>query len=180
MSQIGTDLVPSGRQVIVPNARFNCTARVTHIAASLGFGDLGSNPPVIQIFRPSSPGSSVYNSITQIQATGEINIGFNHFFLNLSISNVKVQPGDVIGYYQPSDPQRRIWSISTSGYISYSNNAKSSATTIDINNVDNVEFDIRPLIEASIGKHIPRILLHSFINYTILHIFLHDFIPNCR
>jgi len=167
VSQIGTDLVPSGRQVIVPNAKLYCTVRVTHIAASLGFGDLGSNQTVIQIWRPSSPNSSVYNRIAQVQATGETTIEFNHFFLNLSVSNnsdFEIQSGDVIGYYQPVVPRRRIWSIRTTGYTSYSNNAISPATTIDIDNVDNVELDIRPLIELSFGKytlHRLNCLLHA-------------------
>jgi len=155
-SQIGTDLVPSGRQVIVPNAKLYCNVRVTHIAASLGFGDLGSNQPVIQIWRPSSPNSSVYNRIAQVQVTGETTIEFNHFFVNLSVSNnsdFEIQSGDVIGYYQPIIPRRRIWSIRATGYTSYSNNAVSPATTIDIDNVDNVELDIRPLIELSFGKY---------------------------
>ncbi|XP_065899208.1 CUB and sushi domain-containing protein 1-like isoform X3 [Dysidea avara] len=155
VSQIGTVLVPSGRQVVVPNVRLNCTVRVTHIAASLGFGDLGSNQPIIQMWRPSSPGSTVYNRIAQVQTTGEITIDFNHFFFNLSIPNssdFEFLPGDVIGYYQPSSPRRRIWSIPTSGYTSYSNNANGPTTTIDISNVDNVEPSRQPLIELSFDE----------------------------
>ena len=168
VSQIGTVLVPSGRQVVVPNVRLNCTVRVTHIAASLGFGDLGSNQPIIQMWRPSSPGSTVYNRIAQVQTTGEITIDFNHFFFNLSIPNssdFEFLPGDVIGYYQPSSPRRRIWSIPTSGYTSYSNNANGPTTTIDISNVDNVEPSRQPLIELSFGK---QIIINSFLMYTAL------------
>jgi len=119
----------------------------------LGFGDLGSNQPAIQIWRPSSPNSTVYNRIAQVEAIGETTIDFNHFFLNLSVSDFEILSGDVIGYYQPIIPRRRIWSIRATGYTSYSNNANRSATTIDINNVDNVESDMQPLIELSFGEY---------------------------
>jgi len=155
VNQIGTKLTPGGRQVIIPNTRLNCTVRITHIAVSLAFGDLGSNPPVIQIWRPTSPGSSVYRSAGRVRIPNGAFIAFNHLFVNLTISNSKdfdFLPGDVIGYYQPLDATRLIWSIETNGYTSFSNNANSARSRIDISSVDNVETDLQPLIEITFGK----------------------------
>ncbi|XP_065899772.1 uncharacterized protein [Dysidea avara] len=152
VNQKGTNLIPSGRQVIIPNIRFNCTVRITHIAVSLAFGDLGSNPPMIQIWRPLFPGSTVYSNLGQVRIPSGKFKAFNHLFVNLTISNsddINFVPGDVIGYYQPLNATRLIWSIETSGYTSYSNNVNSARNRIDISNVDNVETNQQPLIELS-------------------------------
>ena len=146
--------------MIVPNTRFNCNGRITSIGASMiGNGnvlDRGSNLPMIQTWRPSSLGSDIYNRVSQVQtSTGSlIRSGF-YFLYNISFtgsSRTEFQSGDVIGYYQPNDPRRRISSIQTSGYTSYSNNANSSATTINISDVDNTDVQLQPLIKAIFGK----------------------------
>jgi len=162
VNQIGTNIISSGQQVIVPNTRLNCTVRITHIAVSLAFGYLGSNPPMIQIWRPSFPGSNVYYRLCEVEVpNGEVKV-FNHIFVNLTVSNkgnITFLPGDVLGYYQPSNATRLIWSIETSGYTSYSNNVSSSLDRIDLRKVDNVETDQQPLIELSFGKnHVVYIL----------------------
>ena len=78
---------------------------------------------------------------------------YYHASLSLnSSSQIEFQSGDVIGYYQPSDPQRLIWSIQTSGYTSYSNSVTSPSTSIDTNNVDNIETNRQPLIAVMFGK----------------------------
>jgi len=121
----------------------------------LSFGNLGINPPLVQLWHPLTPGSSVYNRVAQVQIPSGDFIEFNHFFVNMSISRsneVEILPGDVIGYYQSSNSTRRIWNIETSGYTAYSNDANSSATTININDVNNVEPNRQPLIELSFGK----------------------------
>ena len=154
VNQPGNVPISLGRQVIIPNARFNCTAQIIGIAVSLSFGNLGNNPPLIQLWRPSTLGSSIFNRIAQVEIPPGDVIAFNHLFVNMSItsSNIEALPGDVLGYYLSSNSTRRIGSIQTSGYTAYSNNANISATTIDISDVDNVEPNQQPLIELSFGK----------------------------
>ena len=150
VNQQGSNYWNSGRQVIVPNTRINCTGRITGIAVSMAYGGwLTNNHPSIQIWRPS-PGSSVYNRIYQVAVDFGTSIDGSYYIDNLTVNGI-VQTGDVIGYYQPSFPRRVILNIQTSGYTSYSS-ANYPGTTIDINNVDTVLSNRQPLIELQFGK----------------------------
>jgi len=121
---------------------------------------LGSNDnfPEVQIWRPLSLGSSIYKRVAQeqLELGTSVQIGIAIFYIINKSSNflTDFQFGDVIGYYQPLSPRRLISSIRTSGYTSYIiNNVSSPSNTIDINNVDNVETDLQPLIELHFGKY---------------------------
>ena len=146
-----------GRQVIVPNVTINCNVRITSVAASMNFGGfMPGDLPLVQIWRPSSPGSSVYNRVAQIQLSeGTLLDGISGYYATIvPVSDLPdFQPGDVIGYYQSESPLRTIWNVETSGYTSYSNNVNSPSITIDIDNVDNVETERQPLIELDFGKY---------------------------
>jgi len=147
----------TGVQVIVPGASINCDVRITSIAVSMHFGGyINGGLPLVQIWRPSSPGSSVYNKVAQAQLSAGYLMGnstHGYYFQHLTVNGTAdFQSGDVIGYYQSSIPLRTIWNIETNGFISYSNNANSPATTIDISDVDNVENKRQPLIELLYGK----------------------------
>ena len=115
-----------------------------------------SNLPEFQIWHPSSPGSSVYNRIGKVQSLSGSFISTNGYYnVNISLNGneqIEFQSGDVIGYYQPTNPLRRVYNIQTSGYTSYSNSANSPATTINISDVNNIENGWQPLIEVIIGK----------------------------
>ena len=160
VDQRGDAYIRSGRQVIVPRARFNCNGRITIVRVSMlpiQFG--GSNLPLFQVWHPTSVNSSVYNIIDEVQLPrgtyiGNIITGYYSASLSLnSNSQIEFQSGDVIGYYQPSNPRRVIRSVQTSGYTSYSNAVTSPLTSININNVENRETDLRPLIEVMFGKN---------------------------
>jgi len=146
-----------GRQVIVPNATINCNVRITSVAASMNFGGfMPGDLPLVQIWRPSSPGSSVYNRVAQIQlSAGTLLGGISGYYVTIiQVSDLPdFQPDDIIGYYQSESPLRTIWNVETSGYTSYSNNVNSPSITIDIDNVDNVETERQPLIELDFGKY---------------------------
>ena len=147
----------AGSQVIVPSASINCDVRIIGLIVSMNFGGFSNGGlPFFQIWRPSSPGSSVYSRIYQAQLLDGIFLGNPHngyYFGNFVLRNpAEFQSGDVIGYYQSSMPLRTIWNIETSGYTSYNNNANSPATTINISDVDNEENDRQPLIELLYGK----------------------------
>ena len=123
-------------------------------------GNDADNIPLFQVWHPTSLDFNMYNKIHEVQLPmGDcVNLGsglgayyFASLLLNRS-SQIEFQLGDVIGYYQPSNPQRLIWSVSTSGYTSYSNTVTSPSTSIDINNVHNTEINRQPLIDIIFGK----------------------------
>ena len=156
--QRGDMLINSGRQVIVPNSTFNCNGRITNIIVSMNTVSSGTDFSVFEVWHPTSP-SGTYHKIGEVELPLGQRIGGrgrgNYDYATLSLNSstqIEFQSGDVIGYYQPSDTQRLIWSIQTTGYTSYSNNVTSPSTSIDINNVDNVDTDHQPLIEISFGK----------------------------
>ena len=129
-----------GRQVIIPRAVFSCYGRITNITVSMwSLRWPGDQLPLFQVWRPTSLTSNTYNKTAEIQLpAGRYIWGTNYYFARLSLSNsdqIEFQSGDVIGYYQPSNPWRGIWSIETNGYISYSNYSL-PLTSIDISNVD--------------------------------------------
>ena len=147
--------------MIVPNARFNCNGRITNVAVSqfqaLILSD--SSFPLFQVWHPNLPNSTTYNKIAEVQLPlGDFRVvapGRNYHHVNLSLnssSQIEFQSGDVIGYYQPPNSQRLIGSIQTSGYTSYSNSVTSPSTSIDINNVDNIDTDHQPLIAVMFGN----------------------------
>ena len=144
--------------MIVPNAALNCNGRITNVAVSMDVVLSGTTLPIFQVWHPTLPNSSNYTIIGEVQLSAGNRIGNGaerYYFTNMSLnsnSQIEFQSGDVIGYYQPSDSQRRIWSIQTSGYTSYSNTVTSPLTSIDVNNVNNIETNRQPLIEIIFGK----------------------------
>ena len=116
------------------------------------------NLPIVQVWHPVSPTSSTYRRIGDVQLpVGDriVASAGNYHYVNMSLnsnSQIEFQSGDVIGYYQPSDPWRRIWSIDTSGYTSYSNIVTRPLTSIDTNIADRTDNDYQPLIEMIFGK----------------------------
>jgi len=163
VDQRGDVSIGSERQVIVPNARFNCNGRITNIRVSMDFEAFSGNLPQFQVWHPTSLNSSMYNKTHEVQLpsgnfifAGMLSTSYYMASLSLDSNNqIKFQSGDIIGYYQPSNPRRSLRSMQTSGYTSYSNTIVSPSTLIDINNVDNIENDRQPLIEITFGKISP-------------------------
>ena len=146
--------------MIVPSARFNCNGRITNVTVSMSTQPFYDNFPLFQVWHPTSPNSSTYNKtgVFQLPAGDFVAVGTGRSYFSASLSfnsnnQIEFQSGDVIGYYQPTDSRWLIWSIQTSGYTSYSNNVTSPLTSIDINNVDNIEGNRQPLIEVTFGKN---------------------------
>ena len=111
------------------------------------------------MWRPSSPNSTVYTKIGEVELPpgdfmGEILV--NYYFSNLSLnssSQIEFQSGDVIGYFQSPNPRRWVRNIQASGYTSYSNDASNaSASIINTSNTDNIDMERQPLIEVAIGQ----------------------------
>ena len=145
--------------MIVPNAALNCNGRITNVAVSMEvITPPRNNIPLFQVWHPTLSNSSNYTIIGEVQLSAGIRMGNDatrYSLTNMSLNSnnqIEFQSGDVIGYYQPSDSQRLIWNIQTSGYTSYSNTVTSPLTSIDTDNVDNIETDRQPLIEIIFGK----------------------------
>ena len=193
--QRGQMSINSGRQVIVPNSTFNCNGRITNIIVSMNTVSSGTDFSVFEVWHPTLP-SGTYHKIGEVELPlgdrmgGQGQNNFDYAILSLNSSTqIEFQSGDVIGYYQPSDTQRLIWSIQTSGYISYSNNVISPSTSIDINNVDNVDTNHQPLIEISFGKvfcaqmqsHVITIQFCSYyLNQYIYHMYAVKLLSTCN
>ena len=170
VNQRGEVTVSRGRQVIVPTARFNCNGRITNVAVSMQLILFGTNLPLFQVWHPASLNSSIYSKISELELpSGDHNGGIiiNYYSANVSLnssSQIEFQSGDVIGYYQPSDPRRLIYSIQTSGYSSYSNTAATPLTSIDTNNIETIDIDYQPLIEVTFGE----IIIHMYISMIVI------------
>ena len=172
VNQLGQESISSGRQVIVPSARFNCNGRITNIVVSVLTQPFGDNFPLFQVWHPTSPNSSTYNKTDEVQLPAgdfvPVGAGRSYHSASLSLnsnSQIGFQSGDVIGYYQPTDPRWLIRSIRTSGYTSYSNTVTNPSTSIDTNNVDNIEANRQPLIEVTFGN------IYSY-TYKLVHTYL--------
>ena len=131
------------------------------------------NLPLFQVWHPTSLNSSTYNKIGEVQLPpGDfvaVGVGRTYFHANLPLngnSQIEFQSGDVIGYYQPTNSQRSIGSIQTSGYTSYSNNVTSPLTSIDISTVDNTDNNHQPLIAVMFGKTIN--IKSSYVYYNTM------------
>ena len=143
--------------MIVPNLSFNCHGRINHVSyVTMNASHPGKDVPVIQLWRPSSPGSNVYKLIDQIgQIQFENLIETTQFYIIDAIFRglVKFQPGDVLGYYQPSNPRQLLWSINEGGYVSYSINASAAATTINTSSVDYIDDGLVPYVRVTFGEY---------------------------
>ena len=149
-----------GRQVIVPNLSFNCHGRINHVSyVTMNASHPGKDVPVIQLWRPSPSGSNVYKLIDQIGRIQTENLiettQFYYIDAMFKSGQVKFQPGDVIGYYQPSNPRQLLRSINEKGYVSYSINATTSAvaTTINTSNVDYSNRGLMPYVRVFFGEY---------------------------
>ena len=142
--------------MIVPSARFNCNGRITSVEVSMRGEFRGNNVPLFEVWHPTLPNSTEYNRIGDIQLpAGDFILDGLYFSANVSLNSnnqIEFQSGDVIGYYQPSNPWQSIWSIQTSGYTSYSNTVTSPSTSINTNDIDNTETNRQPLIAVMFGK----------------------------
>ena len=160
VNQRGQVTISSGRQVIVPRAKFNCSGRITNVAVSMQrLVAVIGNFPLFQVWHPTSLNSNTYNKIGEVRLPlGDfvaVGPGLNYHNTNLPLngtSQIEFQSGDVIGYYQPFISLRLIWNIQTSGYTSFSNAVTSPSTSIDISTVENVSNNHQPLIAVMFGK----------------------------
>ena len=139
--------------MIIPSLSFNCYGNVTRVVFAVTNAD-GDDLPVFQIWRPTLSESSYTNvGQTQLIPDKELPEDNELNFPNARFENpLPFKPGDVIGYYQPSNPRHLLYSIEKTGFVSYSNNASDVATTININNTDYDDNELMPFVRVYFGK----------------------------
>ena len=164
--------IDTGKQVIVPNARFNCNGRITNVAASMKNRSGATNYPILEVWRPYMyPGTykkigEVHFSAGNLKGAGQGSYYYANISLNSS-SQIEFQSGDVIGYYQPSNAQRQIWSIQTDNYTSYGHTFPYAIDLLNIYSDGISVTNYQPLIKVMYGKVI--IVCMTVIIYDNLH-----------
>ena len=152
----GQVTIGTGKQVIVPNARFNCNGRITSVAASMKDLSGATNYPIIEVWRPYIYSGSyikideVHFSAGSLKGAGQGSYYYANISLNSS-SQIEFQSGDVIGYYQPSN-SRQIWSIQTDEYTSYSYTGPRALDLLYIYSEGINVTNYQPLIKVMYGK----------------------------
>ena len=154
VNQRGQVTIDDGRQVIVPNARFNCNGRITNVAVSMTWSG-AINYPLFQVWHPIT--TSTYSKIGEVQLSGgslKVADQGSYYYVNMSLnsnSQIEFQSGDVVGYYQPSNA-RQIWNIQMDEYTSYSYTVANPLILLNINTEGISETNYQPLIEVMFGK----------------------------
>jgi len=114
--------------------------------------------PSFQVWRPSSPGSLIYNRISevQLQSDDQVIIGSNGFQearipLN-GDDRIEFQSEDVIGYYHPLDSRYNVRDIQTDGYLLYLFDESPPPASINLDERSARRNSRQPLIQFQIGK----------------------------
>ena len=155
--QRGQVTIGTGKQVIVPNARFNCNGTITSVAASMRDLSGATNYPIFEVWRPHNIYSGSYNKIGEVHFSAGSLKGVgqgSYYYANISLnssSQIEFQSGDVIGYYQPSNA-RQIWSIQTDEYTSYSHTFPYALDLLVIYSDGISVTNYQPLIKVMFGK----------------------------
>ena len=156
VQQGGNNATGRDRLAIIPRLSFTCNGRITNITARMWFSAKRSNYPFLQVWRPVSVVSTVYNKIgeVQLQSDDQVTKGSNNFLeANIILSGnktIEVQSGDVAGYYHPPKSRYRVATRSTSRYILYQ--FSGSHESINLNNATNKDGNRQPLIQFNIRK----------------------------
>ena len=138
---------------------FDCNGRITSVAASMHENRPSGSFPVFQVWRPSSPTSSNYSKVGQVQFEAGLP-GVRVYISNVSLTGkdqIEFRSGDVIGCYQPFNSHYRVATTSTvdTNYTSYFTTINSFTTTaINVRSINYSAVQIRPLISVMIGEWI--------------------------
>ena len=139
--------IPQSIQVIIPMNRFSCHGRVTSFVVQLSTDNGNTTSyPSIQIWHPESDNmyTIVKFSIHNITDIGPMEINIT--------GNGQVEPGDCIGYYQPSD-SCLIRQTNETGYTSHiisTNNSLNDFFFVN-NSIQNIT--LQPVITVTFGKY---------------------------
>ena len=153
----GDNQLDANSQVLVPRITFSCIGRLTGYLISLDQDTNGDNYPHIEIWHPVTPRSDrpTYIRLSEYVLTeNDITEMDNYYFANISFAineTSRLQPGDVIGYYQPPNPRYTVWSVNTTGCISNIISTDTFRMFIYVADVLNTVNDRQPLIQVLYG-----------------------------
>ena len=161
VQQQGSNKLNVNSQVIIYGSGFRCYSRLTGYLVSLYHDNIGEDYPHIEIWRATfiSDGDtekSAFMRISEYVLTEDDIVKMeNYYFANVSFAlneTTELQPGDIIGYYQPDNPRYTVWSVNTAGYISsnISTGKTSQGVVFTIDNL-NLYNGSQPLIQALYG-----------------------------
>ena len=141
-------------QVIVPRSSFSCNGRLTGYLISLDQNNDGDEYPSIEIWRPSVSGLS-YSRISEYVLTeDDISDREDYYFANISFAvdeTTQFQPGDIIGYFQPSSSHYAISNVNSAEHTSLSSLNLFRIEVFVLANPLNRENNIQPLIQVLYG-----------------------------
>ena len=150
----GTGMLATGAISIITSLDFTCNGIITSIRARVRCtgGNNANNFPFIQVWRPSSDGSTVYNRVgeVELQVTSGNNGNQVVNIILMENDTMRFQSGDVVGYYDPG-ARCQVRTATTAGYLLHHNQFSQSPDTIDLNNFDAIT-DEQPLIQFTTGK----------------------------
>jgi len=154
---IGDDYMTRNRLGIVPHLNFRCNARITKIRVRLLLDPNRYDYPYIQVWRPSSKDSTIYNKIAQVKVTESHIIRYEYVEANIPLTGknrILVETGDVIGYYHPLDAGFKVRTVKTTGYELYvfDDVDGSTATSVDLNNNAYHFPRSQPIMKFTFGK----------------------------
>ena len=129
----------------------------------------GNDLPPFQIWRPSSTTPNFYKRIAEVQFFIGNVIENTTFYFAYGKPNhlIEIKPGDVIGYYQPSNPRHLLWSIGEGEYVSYSINASTSTNSIITSNTEVTDNKTQPFVRVYVGKCDFTVNPHKDNNYSL-------------
>jgi len=160
IQQISDNEIARDRIAIVPRLNFNCNGRITSIKArATGPYRRRDDYPYFQIWQQSSPGSMMYNRVSQVQSQSNqiFPVSSIAAIINITLTGderIEFQSGDVIGYYHPSDARYRVRTITTEGYVQYEFDGSPTPTSVDLSTVgsNRITDQRQPLIQFTIGE----------------------------
>ena len=155
IQQNGRDQIGNNKLAIIPRLSFTCSGRITSIRARLRFYRDRNIYPFLQVWRPASVGSTVYNKIGEVQLQSDDIVTGSGTYLTASITlignnTIEVQSGDVVGYYHPRDALYQVRTIRTDGYMLYQFNG-APANSEDLNERNSMTNSRQPLLQFDIG-----------------------------
>ena len=161
VQQQGSNKLNTNSQVIIYGSGFRCYSRLTGYLVSLYHDNIGEDYPHIEIWRATfiSDGGTMQSAFVRISeyvlTEDDIVQMENYYFANVSFAineTIELQPGDIIGYYQPANPRYTVWSVNTAGYISsnISTGKTSQGVVFTMDNL-NLYNGSQPLIQALYG-----------------------------
>ncbi len=160
------------QQRIIPDITFTCSGTVSEwiVAAEWNGGPMVANFPEMQVWRESATGSGVYTKIhgTTLSFSGENTTEIYRY----TITPIDVQPGDVLGMFEPDKSRLELYYTDTYGPVNYYTSTGTNVIVPPVGDFDinaggmtvNTQSDL-PLLTVAIGK------LLSFLYITLIFTF---------